>query len=244
MDHSSRIAALASISNTFSKFAGAVIGITAIVYTLGYFSCLSYYGSLHSQWIVNLLSAPQILHFGVFPAFVLGFAAVFAVSVVMGHSTVPRGIELIVVIGTFAALLLAFFGGSARFPSMATRPWALLTSAAVLEVAGAIAVAATVAQLAREKPSVRAIIVSAICLFMAVFYAPLCFGRYLAMNHVPSDVSMYPSVVLKDSDSKQWHMFLAVDQKAVLIRADGKEANKFRVVDLTSIAEITSPEHD
>lgn len=244
MDHRSRFTALASVTNSFSKFAGAVIGITAVLYVLGYITWLAYFGSVKASWAFELLSTTQVLHAGT-PAFlVFATAAAFAIAWVMAHSNVPRGIAWIALAGTLVAGFLGYMGGFPSLAPTADRPWALMASSIAYGVSAGLAVAAIVAELARDRPIVRNIVLSVLFLLFGLTYAPLFMGRYMAVSRSYADLSSYPTASLKEPDGKQWHVFLPVSDKALLIRAEGKDTNKFRVVDFTAISEITPPEQD
>jgi len=213
------------------KIAGGVVGVTAIAYVLGLSASKAYFDSLGATWVIQLMSASQIM---LQWSYLLIIMCVFALAGIVAHlnGARPRSIGLGAVVFAFFSVVLYcagnYFEGHGS-PSIAHKffffgsiVWAATAGLSVGEAAGYLALAAP--------PHMKILLVAQSLVWIGLFFVPQSIGSTAAARDGAMQESKLPGVQIQGSE-QGWKLVCAVGDRLLLMKlAEEKGDRKFRLI--------------
>jgi hypothetical protein len=238
MDQESRVIALASIAGSFTKLAGAVLGLTAFLYVLGYLDAGAYFSSFRAPWMLGLLSAPQIMQRGALVMVIFFFGSISVVGKIFQSEARPRFITTGMMILAVIGIGLFYIAQAVPFLPLAVKTALLTISSISAALGAAFSIGEGVLQLSQEQVSTGWLATITLIFVLSILIAPAADGTAQALRHRPANLDSFAVVKLKDPDGQAWRILCAVGDKLALVGASNDGDVAFKVVEFSQVAQI------
>jgi hypothetical protein len=236
--------ATSQILGVLPKIAGLVLGLTAVAYYIGWAVSRSYYDELGASWVLELLTASQIMHRGMAPIALT--LTIFFLSIFMQVKGVGTKLTYMKW-GLFFGLLgfLCWFASDRPFDWISIQVANHLLALSGLFLcffAGLLLgeMALSLALSPRDTTDYGDLAdITHLLILITIFWTPQIFGSASARLATATDSVEFPTVAISSAIAMQWRLVGAVGDELLLVsNAEFPDSRQFRLVEPINLVSI------
>lgn len=238
-DSDSKIKLISGLAEILTKAAGALVGLSAIGYSIGYGIEKHYFHEAGASWVLGLLSSAEFIREGQVVMFTVGITFFLSVINLFDKESSAEKLKRKDVFLSIIAMIFLFaaFISNKYFDNIKLDYGLSVIAGVLMAAAAGFTVGELVARLgeSEKKWGEYHLYLLLFFYFSAIAMAPYFIGVNRAKSDLDPKFSTLPVVSVSGEEARQWRLIRTVGENYLLVNlADKKSQREFRVVPVSA----------